>query len=139
MQYHHLLTRTFENWEELEVLISKIESDYEKGLVTEQFAKVYFELNHELYNVDKVYMREEVPSDILYKLKLESTDHGVDGVILRKDGKLVAYQVKFRTGRLQPTYRELATFWTESEYADYRLIFANTKTLPSPTVNRRNQ
>lgn len=139
MLYHNLLKKKYKNWKELESFISQLESDQDKGDITEQFVKIYLELNKELYNVDKVYMRDEMPSDIISKLKLESIDHGVDGVILRKDGKTVAYQVKFRTNRVQPSYRELATFWTESEYADYRLIFANTKTLPAPTTNRKNQ
>lgn len=110
MNYHRLLKRKYKNWRELELQISQVKSDKIKGDITEQFVKIYLELNKELYNVEKVYMRNEIPSSIINKLKLESIDHGVDGVILRKDGKTVAYQVKFRTNRIQPTYRELATF-----------------------------
>lgn len=139
MDYHYLLKKNYNSWNELEYEISMLEDDKEKGEVTEQFAEIYFKLNKELYDIHKVYRRKNIPSELSESLKLEEVDHGVDGIIIRKDNKIVAYQVKFRSNGLAPTYKELSTFWTESEYADFRLIFANTKNLPKPTKKRRNQ
>ncbi len=138
-KYELFLKGPYNTWAELEKKIEKIEDDVEKGITFEYFAKYYLLLNKELYEVDKVFMRHEIPEEIAKKLKLESKDHGVDGVIIRKDGKVVAYQVKFRTGRQSPTYRELSTFWTESEHADFRLIIANSIELPPATERRKQQ
>ncbi|MFL0475498.1 DEAD/DEAH box helicase family protein, partial [Priestia sp. 179-F W1.4 NHS] len=116
-------------------------SDYEKGTTFEYFVKYYFLLHKDLYSIENVYMRDEIPEKEEFKklLKLEHKDHGVDGIIVRKDGKIIAYQAKFRSNRLSPTYRELATFWTESEYADFRLIIANSFELPPATERRKHQ
>ncbi|MEK4164859.1 DEAD/DEAH box helicase family protein [Bacillus sp. FSL W8-0672] len=134
-----LLTRIFNSWIELENELESIELNTEKGDLMEYFAKFYLEYFSSLYEINKVFMRHEIPEEIIDTLKLEATDRGVDGVYIRNDGKLVAYQVKFRTNREQPTYRELATFWTESEYADYRLIFSNANSLPIENVRRKKQ
>lgn len=134
-----VLSNNFSSWKELESYLEKMESNTDKGFVFEVFCKFYFLLHKDFYQIKEVYMRHEVPDDIKQKLNLEDTDHGVDGVILRNDGKLIAYQAKFRTNRLSPTYSELATFWTESEHADYRLIISNSTKLPNETVRRKNQ
>jgi len=133
------LSNTFLSWKELEVVLEKTESTYDKGFIFEVFCKFYFLLNKDFYQIKEVYMRHEIPNDIKEKLNLEDTDHGVDGVILRNDGKLVAYQAKFRSNRIAPSYTELSTFWTESEYADYRLIISNCAKLPTETNRRKQQ
>ncbi|MCX8047986.1 MAG: DEAD/DEAH box helicase family protein, partial [Anoxybacillus gonensis] len=138
-KYVSLLKGPYNCWSDLEEKIEAIPDNVEKGTVFEHFAKYYFLLHKELYEVDKVYMRNEIPAEIVKKLKLERKDHGVDGVIVRKDGKLVAYQVKFRSDRIPPSYSELATFWTESEYADFRLIITNATRLPEATERRKQQ
>ena len=129
----------FACWADLEKKIEDISSTVEKGDTLELFAKFYLLIKKDFYEIKDVYMRKEIPEVIKKKLKLEETDHGVDGVYVRNDGKIVAYQVKFRSGRQSPTYSELATFWTESEHADYRLIITNALKLPVETERRKKQ
>lgn len=126
------------SWEELQKSIGSIESTKDKGDAFEYVAAYYFKYFGSKFEVKNVYMRHEIPEKIIRHIKLENTDYGVDGVIERSDGKLTAYQVKFRTEQESPSYRELSTFWTEAEYADFRLIFANSKTLPKPATKRKN-
>ncbi len=135
----NVLSKNFSSWKELEAYLEKIGSTTDKGFIFEVFCKFYFLLHKDFYQIKEIYMRNEVPNDIKEKLNLEDTDHGVDGVILRNDGKLIAYQAKFRTNRVSPTYSELSTFWTESEYADYRLIISNSTKLPRATDRRKQQ
>lgn len=134
-----VLSQNFSSWKELESYLEKIESTTDKGFIFEVFCKFYFLLHKDFYKIKEIFMRNEVPNDIKEKLNLEDTDHGVDGVILCNDGKLIAYQAKFRTNRVSPTYSELSTFWTESEYADYRLIISNSTKLPRATDRRKQQ
>ncbi|MBK0009716.1 DEAD/DEAH box helicase family protein [Bacillus sp. S35] len=140
-KFNSILKAPVKSWNELEKVIEQLPSDYEKGTTFEYFVKYYFILHKDLYSIENVYMRDEIPEkeEFAKLLKLEHKDHGVDGIIVRKDGKIIAYQAKFRSNRLSPTYRELATFWTESEYADFRLIIANSLELPPATERRKHQ
>jgi superfamily II DNA or RNA helicase len=126
------------SWEELEKSIASIESTKDKGDAFEYVAAYYFKYFDRKFEVKNVYMRHEMPEEVIRRIKLENIDYGVDGVIERRDGKLTAYQVKFRTEQDMPSFRELSTFWTEAEYADFRLVFANSKTLPKPATKRKN-
>ncbi|MEB2584693.1 DEAD/DEAH box helicase family protein [Bacillus cereus] len=139
LKYSTLLTQSYNSWSDLEKVLGNLTGTKAKGDAFEEFAKYYFLLHKEFYQIDKVYMRDEIPIEIVKSLKLERTDHGVDGIIVRKDGKIIAYQVKFRTDRISPSYTELATFWTESEHADFRLIITNATNLPSATERRKQQ
>lgn len=129
----------FSSFREVESYIESLNTTVEKGNAFEHFAKYYLLLNKNLYEIENVYTRSEIPIEIKEKLKFELTDYGVDGVIVRNDQKIIAYQAKFRSNRIPPSYRELSTFWTESEYADLRMIITNANSLPRPTQNRRNQ
>ncbi|MEY8338820.1 hypothetical protein AALB16_12500 [Lachnospiraceae bacterium 62-35] len=67
-----------------------------------------------------------------------SIDDGVDGVYIMYDGKYTAYQAKFRSLRRSPTSNELNNFWSEAEYADQRMVIANSMTLPNDVKRRSN-
>lgn len=136
---HPILKVRYKNFSELEKCIEAISDTTEKGTAFEQFVYFYFDYNSKYYNIAEIYMEKEIPIAIKNHLKLEKTDNGVDGVIIRTDAKVVAYQVKFRSNRLTPTASELSTFWAESEYADLRLIIANSYTLPKVTNKKKNQ
>ena len=136
---NHVLSQIFGSFKEFERVVESIDSTTKKGDLFELFSKYYLLINKEIYEIKEVYSRFEIPLEIKNKLKFELTDYGVDGVYVRNDGKIVAYQSKFRTNRIPPTYRELSTFWTESEYADMRMIITNANRLPKPTENRKNQ
>ena len=130
---HHT---SFEEWESD---VESIQDTTEKGDAMEHLSCFYLKCNSLYYNIKDIYMEDEIPADLRASLKLEHKDNGVDGVIVRKDGKKIAYQVKFRSGQAVPTATELSTFWAESEYADMRLIIANCSTLPKVSDKKKNQ
>jgi predicted helicase len=139
---HKLFETWYTNWEELEKTIEAIENTKEKGDAFEEFVFFYFDYYKALYQIQDVFAQvipeKQVPEDILEKLKLEKIDHGVDGVAVLKSGGILAYQVKFRSGRAQPTAKELATFWAEAERADLRCIVANAFGLPAYSRKMQN-
>ncbi|TJX13005.1 hypothetical protein E9840_11285 [Tissierella creatinini] len=134
-----IFNKKYESFYDLEQSIGALESLKAKGDSMEFFAFFYLKYNANLFNVENVYMENDIPKQIKERIKLEPTDYGVDGVIERKDGKITAYQVKFRTEGNNVTYSELSTFWAESEYADFRLIISNVPTLPKVTDKKKNQ
>ena len=72
MKYHRLLTnKRHKSFEELEKEITKLETTKEKGDVFEQFVKIYFILNKELYQIKDVFLFEEIP----YNIKKQLTPH----------------------------------------------------------------
>src|SRR5699024_10781123 len=139
MIYNKILQRQYNNWKELEQIIAGLSNDNEKGAVMEEFAYLYLKIKKNLYNIKSVYKREDVPQEFIDLYKLENIDYGVDGIYITNQDQVIGYQVKFRSNRDNtPSYRELSTFWTESEHLDGRLIIANTNSLPRPTQNRKN-
>jgi superfamily II DNA or RNA helicase len=140
--FHAIFQRKFANWEQLEQAIEAIQDTTEKGDVFEQFVYFYFTFFRNLYQIEKVYSPKVkgagFTSQVKNRLKLEPTDFGVDGAYETFDGRLAAYQAKFRTGRASPSGSELATFWAEAEYADYRCIVANCLSLPRIEKKKKN-
>jgi superfamily II DNA or RNA helicase len=139
---HELFKTKFPNWERLEQAIEVIADTTEKGDIFEQFVYFYLTFFRDLYQIKSVYSpkvrgREFTP-ELRERLKLEVTDYGVDGAYETVDGKLAAYQAKFRSGKGMPTGSELATFWAEAEYADYRCIVANCFKLPRIEKKKKN-
>ncbi len=124
-----------QNWAELELKIEKIGGQKEKGDAFEYFAYFYFSYFSDLYQIKEIHCPIvdgiPFPQHVVDKLRLENTDHGVDGVFVTEDGKYVAWQAKFRSNRQNLTYQELSTFWAEAEYGDYRLIISNSSSLPN--------
>lgn len=120
----------FENFGEFESYASTLYPEKKKGDFFEKFCEFYFRYRSIFFQAREVYPHHSVPKAIRERLRLESSDYGVDGVILRFDGTLVAYQAKFRSNRVSPTVRELATFWAEAQHADEKLIISNCTELP---------
>lgn len=122
-------------WSELETKIEKLFPQSEKGNAFEYFSFYYFKYFSDLYQIREIYCpvvdAHPFPQHVVEKLHLEDTDHGVDGAFINDDGHYVAWQAKFRSGRQNLTFQELATFWAEAEYADYRLIISNSSCLPN--------
>ena len=133
------LLKNYISFSEWETDVEKLFDSNEKGDAMELLVYFYLKNNSQYYNIREIYMEDEIPEDIRLKLKLERKDNGVDGIIIRNDGKTVAYQVKFRSKHRVPTARELSTFWAESEYADMRLICANCTSLPNVADKKKNQ
>ena len=139
MSYHTVFDGLFHSWSDLEVSISKLEDKDVIGEVFEQFVFIYFSLHRELYDIKELYRDKDIPLPIRKKLQLEATDYGVDGVYINSLGEICAYQAKFRSHRISPTYTELSTFWAESEYADMRCIISNCFSLPIPSDKKKSQ
>jgi superfamily II DNA or RNA helicase len=139
---HSVFKKKYANWAELEQEIQKIADDTEKGNAFEEFVYFYFHFHQKLYQAKTIYARvfpeRAIPHTLIKELKLENIDYGVDGVIVLDNSELVAYQAKFRSGRVSPTATELATFWAEGEYAHYRCVVANTFSLPRVAAKKRN-
>lgn len=130
----------YDSWKEIEDCIRSKTEEKERGDLFEEFVYAYFSIKKDFYQIEKIYMSKDIPNEIKELIKLEDTDYGVDGVYVRTDNKIVAYQVKFRSDRdNQPSYRELSTFWAESEHADYRCIITNTYNLPEQSDKKKDQ
>lgn len=137
--YNEIFKTKFNSWSQLEEKIEAFDDPKLKGDLFEEFVHMYFTLQKDLYEIKNVYMGRAIPEAIKNRLRLEPTDHGVDGAIVREDGSVIAYQAKFRTKRISPTYSELSTFWSESEYADLRCIISNCYELPSISDKKKHQ
>ena len=133
------LLKNYSSFSEWEEDVEKLSDPNEKGDAMELLVYFYLKSNPQYYDINEIYMEDEIPQDIRQKLQLEIKDNGVDGVIIRNDGKTIAYQVKFRSGHKIPTATELSTFWAESEHADMRLICANCSSLPKVAYKKKNQ
>ena len=103
------------------------------------FSYFYLLRNKEYFGLKTIYPEDEIPEQLREKYKIEASDHGIDGLFIRTDDKVVAYQVKFRGHNDIPTEHELATFWGESEYVDFRMIIANCNYLPKVSYKKKNQ
>lgn len=137
--FDNIFSKQFNNFEEFEKAVAYLEDKKQRGDAMEFFAKFYIDYHADLFDVQTIYMEKDIPKEIRNNLKLEVTDYGVDGVIVRNDNTITAYQVKFRTRRDGLTAKELAMFWAESEYANHRLIFSNCLSLPPVSEKKKNQ
>lgn len=133
------LYRVFASFSEWEAAVEKLAGTKEKGDAMELLVYFFLKSRSDYYNIKEIYMEDDIPGELRARFKLEAKDNGVDGVFVRNDGKVIAYQVKFRSGHAVPTAHELSTFWAESEYADGRLICANCASLPRVTGKKKNQ
>ncbi|HHT9144664.1 MAG TPA: DEAD/DEAH box helicase family protein [Candidatus Wunengus sp. YC61] len=131
------LTSNVSSWAELEVQISTLPLEIERGEAFEEFCKAFF-LLEPVFQFQKVYSQKEIPPSLRERLGYPRLqDIGIDGLAVTIDGKLVAYQAKFRRDRNNiPTLRELSTFFTVSDRADWRITITNANNLPS-SINDR--
>jgi superfamily II DNA or RNA helicase len=139
MVFNSIFSKKYTSWVELEAAIEAIEIAKEKGTAFEQFVLAYFTYFKDMYLISELYMESSIPLELRKKVKLEKRDSGVDGLIVKEEGTTVAYQAKFRSGQLAPSYDELTSFWAESEHADERCIFANCYELPQQAYKKKDQ
>jgi predicted helicase len=125
MKFSSIFQNKYSSWKELEKVIVALPTTKQRGDAFEEFVYAYLNIKKQLYQVKEVYMSSEIPTKYLTKYKIEKKDSGVDGLIIREDGKVAAYQVKFRTNRVKPKYEELAKFWVEGKHTDFHYTIAN--------------
>jgi superfamily II DNA or RNA helicase len=139
VQKVHLLdlAENISSWAELETRISNLPSKAEKGEIFEEFCKAFFLLDP-VFQFEKVYLQNKIPPSFRQKLGYPLIqDIGIDGLAVTFDGKVVAYQAKFRSDRNNiPTLRELSTFFTVSDKADWRITITNANSLPAAINDR---
>ena len=141
MQFSKFYTdNKYSSWKEIEDGIQSKPEEKERGDLFEEFVYAYFSIKKNFYQIEQIYRYKDIPNEIKKLIKLEDADYGVDGIYVRTDNQIVAYQAKFRSDRnKQPSYRELSTFWAESEHADYRCIISNTYSLPEQSDKKKSQ
>ncbi len=125
------------SWAELESRISGLPTEHDRGEAFEQFCKPFFLLDP-VFQFHEVYRHNKIPPSLRKRLGYPGVqDIGIDGLAVTADGKLFAYQAKFRKNPDNtPTLRELSTFFTMSDKADWRITITNAKKLPSAINDR---
>ena len=128
------------SWSALEARIAGLPAEIDRGNVFEEFCHAFFLLDP-VFQFKEVYRQKEIPLSILARLGYPGIkDVGIDGVALSHDGKVSAYQAKFRSDRNNtPTLTELSTFFTMSDRADWRITITNANKLPSALHERTRQ
>lgn len=134
------LLEGIEAWPDLERRIASLPTEMERGEVFEEFCKPFFILDP-VFQFKEVYCHNEIPSSLRQHLGYPGTqDIGIDGLCVTLEDKLFAYQAKFRSDRNNtPTLRELSTFFTVSDRADWRITITNANSLPTAINDRTKQ
>jgi predicted helicase len=120
---HYVNTPLFKGLRDFQTLESRIEklpTKKERGDAFEVFAEAYCATNKK--EAAKYVYAHKIPIKIRKKLRIPAKDYGLDGVIEKQSGTLRGYQVKFRSGRKNLTWREVSTFFGLSERCDERLL-----------------
>lgn len=123
------------SFEELEQRISALENTKVQGDAFEVFAEAYLATQKQS-QAEEIWPSAVLLEKIKQDLNLPPVEQGADGIYRSKSGEYGAYQVKFRTGRPNLTWRELATFFGVSDKAAERLVFTNSDAI-SGTAQQR--
>jgi len=134
------LVESIQTWDKLEKRIADLPTEMQRGNAFEEFCHAFFLLDP-VFQFQKVYRHNEIPPSIRRRLGYPGIqDLGIDGVGITDDGRIFAYQAKFRSDRkVTPSLRELSTFFTLSDKADWRITIANANKLPSSIDDRVRQ
>ena len=134
------LVENIQTWDKLEKRIAALPTEMERGNAFEEFCHAFFLLDP-VFQFQHVYRHTEIPHSIRERLGYPGVqDMGIDGVGITDDNRLFAWQAKFRSDRkITPSLRELSTFFTVSDKADWRITIANANKLPSSIDDRVRQ
>ena len=134
------LVENIQTWDKLEQRIAALPTEMERGNAFEEFCHAFFLLDP-VFQFKLVYRHTEIPHSIRERLGYPGIqDLGIDGVGITDDNRLFAWQAKFRSDRkITPSLRELSTFFTVSDKADWRITIANANKLPSSIDDRVRQ
>lgn len=138
--FNHILKTGLFNglasFSELEVRISALSGNKERGDAFEIFAEAYL-ATQKVTQAQEVWPFDAMPPAQRQALSLDTgRDMGVDGTYLTADGELRAYQVKFRSNRTALTWDELSTFMGLTDQVSQRVLFTNSESLPSLMQDR---
>ncbi len=131
------LVENIETWDILEKRIANLPTEMQRGRAFEEFCHAFFLLDP-VFQFKEVYRQNEIPPSVRKRLGYPGfQDLGIDGVGITHEDRIFAYQAKFRSDRkVTPTLRELSTFFTLSDKADWRITIANSNKLPSSIDDR---
>ena len=125
------------SFNQLESLIQNLPTNQDKGDAFEVFAEAYLAVQ-KLYQVQNIWSFDNIPLSIKKQLRV-TEEWGIDGVYQDIQQNLCAYQVKFRSNRDALTWRgELSNFMGLADYADQRVLFTNSDSLPKPMRDRKD-
>src|SRR3989344_6124146 len=126
------------NFDDFIYKLSKVEDTKVKGDLFEIFCEAYlsqlypqnFKFVKRLENIDD--------SALLKKLNLRiSKDYGIDLIALTEADKIWTIQAKFRTSNTL-NWKELSTFFSSSEKADFKLVMGNLDKIYHPLAKIEN-
>jgi len=118
------LFRQLASFATLEDRIAALPGEKARGDAFEVFVEAYV-ATQPICQAEEIWPSETAPAHVRKQLNLPARDYGTDGVFRTRNGELVAFQAKFRTGRKPLSYRELSTFFGLTELADQRVLFTN--------------
>lgn len=111
------------------------------GKLFEYFTKLCFLHDSEFaaeYDCKEIYLYEELPSDLKQKLNLPTVEHGIDLLIIDRDGKVIAIQCKFKndeTVKLNWNADKLGNFFGFARNADLHCVFSNSSDITQVAQN----
>jgi predicted helicase len=134
------LIENVNTWDKLEKKIAELPSEQQRGAAFEEFCHAFFRLDP-VFQFKDVYRQNDIPPSVRERLGYPGIqDIGIDGIGITDDGKIFAYQAKFKSDRrTTPTLRELSTFFTVSDKADWRITISNANKLPTAIDDRIRQ
>jgi len=134
------LIENIQTWDKLERKIAELPTEMQRGNAFEEFCHAFFLLDP-VFQFKEVYRHNAIPPSVRQRLGYPGIqDIGIDGVGITDDDRIFAYQAKFRSDRkVTPTLRELSTFFTLSDKADWRITISNSNKLPSSIDDRVRQ
>jgi len=139
MKIHQLIkSKVYQSFTELENEIEKLPISKDKGDAFEDFVYCYLKIHWQKYQIAEIYKIEDAPHKLLNEYKIEKNDSGVDGIFKTVQGEVCGYQVKFRSNRAKPSYEELAKFWVESQYTNFRYTIANCYEITDLAKKQKN-
>ena len=127
-----------DNFQELEMKLSKLTNEKYKGDLFEQLCVAYLEVIHP-QEFKSIQIFETIKDNKIsnrLNLRLKS-DYGIDIIAITNNDELWSIQSKFRSSN-QLNWRELSTFMTSSEKADFKLVMGNINQVLHPHKKLEN-
>jgi len=127
-----------QSFRELEERISALpDGGLLRGDALEVFVEAHLQISP-LFQVEELWLVNQIPLSVRRQLKLPSDSKGIDGVYRKRDGSLAPYQVKFRQGRPQVGVGDTSSFFMLTENAEQRVLISNCDRYAKEIRNRDN-
>lgn len=127
-----------QSFRELEERISALpDGSLLRGDALEIFVEAHL-LTSPLFQIEELWLVNQIPLSVRRQLKLPSDSKGIDGVYRMSDGTLAPYQVKFRQGRPQVGVGDTASFFMLTESATQRILISNCDRYAKEIRDRRD-